>query len=294
MNTLRRPLYLLAVTSMVALLATGCDEERERRTSRNAEATISRSWPAGAIREVKVAETNGSISVEAAPVSEITLVANAHGDLEIRKGVENDGLFETKLEGDTLSIGRTRRHRRGFRIERLFNWKRERRIDYILRVPQKIDVALTTVNGKIVTRGVEGETRTATVNGAIDIETSGDRELSATTVNGRVHAKFMRSFHGARFKTVNGRVTAFLPQGASFNVDLSQVNGDFEAAFPLSINSNPGSRRVSGEVNGGEHELRIVTVNGDIELARLSEAPPAPSAPPAPPAVPALPDATQP
>ena len=131
---------------------------------------------------------------------------------------------------------------------------------------------MTTVNGKIETRGIEGETRAATVNGPIDVETSGDRAISATTVNGRVNVTFLRSFHGARFKTVNGRVTAFLPPAASFNVDLSQVNGDFEASFPLSINSNPGSRRVSGSVNGGEHELRIVTVNGDIELARLSEA----------------------
>jgi hypothetical protein len=27
---------------------------------------------------------------------------------------------------------------------------------------------------------------------------------------------------------------------------------------------------VSGEVNGGQHELKIVTVNGDVELARLN------------------------
>jgi len=44
------------------------------------------------------------------------------------------------------------------------------------------------------------------------------------------------------------------------------MNGDFEAAFPLNIHSHPGSRRVSGEVNGGRHDLRIVTVNGDINI----------------------------
>jgi DUF4097 and DUF4098 domain-containing protein YvlB len=89
-------------------------------------------------------------------------------------------------------------------------------------------------------------------------------------VNGRVRAKFVREFNGARFKTVNGSVKATLPQNASFNVNLSQVNGDFEASFPLSINSHPGSRRVSGEVNGGQHPLKITTVNGDVELARLN------------------------
>ena len=57
-------------------------------------------------------------------------------------------------------------------------------------------------------------------------------------------------------KTVNGGVTAALPPSASFTGDFSQVNGDFEAAFPLNIHSHPGSRRVSGEVNGGRYELQ--------------------------------------
>jgi len=52
----------------------------------------------------------------------------------------------------------------------------------------------------------------------------------------------------------------------SFSGDFSQVNGDVEAAFPLNIHSHPGSRRVSGEVNGGRYALRITTVNGDIKV----------------------------
>jgi len=61
-------------------------------------------------------------------------------------------------------------------------------------------------------------------------------------------------------------VTAVLPASASFSGDFSQVNGDVEAAFPLNIHSHPGSRRVSGEVNGGRYSLRITTVNGDIKV----------------------------
>ncbi|HKO02396.1 MAG TPA: hypothetical protein VJ032_11915 [Thermoanaerobaculia bacterium] len=65
---------------------------------------------------------------------------------------------------------------------------------------------------------------------------------------------------------MNGRVLAVLPPTASFLGDFSQVNGDFEAAFPLNIHSHPGSRRVSGDVNGGKYALRISTVNGDIKV----------------------------
>jgi DUF4097 and DUF4098 domain-containing protein YvlB len=271
MNRLNRSLYLLTIAT-VAMAAISCGRAEGRLSSRNrstdATVTITRNWPASAIRELRVFEVDGSISVEAAQTSDISLVATASGDLEIKKGAENDGLFETTLEGDTLRIGRKERNRERFHFPILFG-RNEKRIDYVLRVPPTVELEVMTVNGRISTRGVEGETQATTVNGKIDIETAGLNELRATTVNGQVKAKFTRDFQGARFKTVNGGVEAFFPNNASFAVDLSQVNGDFEAAFPLSIHSNPGSRRVSGEVNGGKHDLKIVTVNGDVELAKL-------------------------
>jgi hypothetical protein len=278
MNRLNRSLYLLPVAALTLAGTVGCDRA-EGRTSRHnghtssaATATITRTWPAAAVRKLRVFEVDGSISVDAAQTSEISLVATARGDLEIQKGVENDGLFETRMDGDTLRIGR-REERKGHAFKLDFDFllgRDEKRIDYVLHVPPTIALEVMTVNGRIVTRGVEGETQATTVNGKIDIESAGTNELTATTVNGPVRAKFTRDFTGARFKTVNGGVEAFFPQNASFAVDLSQVNGDFEASFPLSIHSNPGSRRVSGEVNGGRHDLKIVTVNGDVELAKLN------------------------
>jgi DUF4097 and DUF4098 domain-containing protein YvlB len=96
-----------------------------------------------------------------------------------------------------------------------------------------------------------------------------------------VQARFLDDFHGARLGTVNGRVVATLPTSASFLCDFTQINGDFEAAFPLNIHSHPGSRRVSGDVNGGRYALKISTVNGDIKIDNA--APPVPLAPPPPP-----------
>jgi hypothetical protein len=270
MNRTNRTLYLLAVAIPVVLGASACGRV-EGRISRGSDeqVVITHTWPAAAIHELRVFEIDGSVSVEASTTNEISLVATAKGDLEIKKGVENDGLFETSIEGDTLRIGRKDHHRRGFHIPIIFT-RNDMRIDYVLKVPPTVTLDVGTVNGRILTRGMSGETEVATVNGGIDVETAGTHELRATTVNGRVRAKFIDSFQGAHFKTVNGGVEATLPQSASFNVNLSQVNGDFEASFPLSIHSNPGSRRVSGDVNGGQYELKIVTVNGDVELARAA------------------------
>lgn len=267
MNRLSPRLYLPMLAATAIVLATGCDVHHERRASNARRATITRNWPATGIAEIKVFEVSGSITVEAAPGNEVSLLATAQGDLDVQKGVENDGLFQTELLGDTLRIGRKTEKRKGWG----FFWDTDDvEIDYVLKVPPSVALDVSTVNGRIATRGTDGATEASTVNGTIDIETSGTHELMASTVNGRVKAKFTKSFSGARFKSVNGGVLASLPKDASFTVNLSQVNGDFEASFPLSIHSNPGSRRVSGEVNGGQHELKIVTVNGDVELARLN------------------------
>lgn len=265
MNRRAHSLYLL-----LALAAAGCGQVEGRTGRDTGTVTINRTWPASQIHELEVFEIDGSVTVDAVATSEISLVAKASGDLEIKPGEENQGLFETTVDGQTLRIGRRESRRRGFDFDVLFG-RDDMEIDYVLRVPASVSLEVKTINGRITTKGVEGETMASTVNGPIDIETAGLKELSATTVNGRVRAKFVRQFNGARFKTVNGSVKATLPRDASFNVNLSQVNGDFEASFPLSIHSNPGSRRVSGEVNGGQHSLKITTVNGDVELARLND-----------------------
>jgi hypothetical protein len=270
MNRSRQALYLLPI-ALLGAVACGRAEGHDRaHVGKQQTVTIAHSWPAANVRQLRVFEIDGSVKVEAAETNEISLVAVAEGDLELDQSKPNQGLFETAVDGDTLKIGRREHHRKGFHFNFNLFGRNDRRINYALRVPRTVSLDLSTVNGRITTKGVDGETEVATVNGTIDVETGGTNELQATTVNGRVRARFTHSFQGARFKTVNGGVEATLPQSASFNVDLSQVNGDFEASFPLSIHSNPGSRRVSGEVNGGQHELKITTVNGDVQLARLN------------------------
>ena len=286
MNSRSRRLYLLLVPILLVSCAVG------KRTQE----TVTRRWPAAGITRVEIREVNGSLSVEAGNPAEITLVAEVEArGFEPKKDEENHGYFKTSISGHTLRIGRE--HKRVIVRIPLFN-RNDVTVNYSLHVPPAVALDLRTVNGRIATRGIDASTDAVTVNGPIDLETSGSGIVSAKTVNGRVVAKFLETFQGAKLKTVNGSVEAMLPSTASFVCDLSQVNGDFEASFPVSIYSHPGSRRVSGEVNGGQYSLKIVTVNGDIQLANtpVAAAAPArpvmPAKPPAPtPAVPSAPAA---
>ncbi len=280
MNSRNRVIYSLTALILIG----GCGTRLERRTTH-----VERRWPAGAIRHIEVREIDGAINIEAGSESEIAMDATVRSRLAPRRDQDNQGYFRTELNGDTLVIGRRDEHR-GFHF---FSFGNETRIDYDLRVPASVALDLRTVNGRIATHGVDGEMRAVTVNGRVNIDTPGSNEVEAHTVNGRIEARFGKTFQGATLKTVNGGVTAFLPLSASFAGDFSQVNGDIEAAFPLNIHSHPGSRRVSGEVNGGRYELRITTVNGDIKIDTATPvaplAPPTPPAPAAPPKAPASP-----
>jgi hypothetical protein len=270
-----RPSRVISSLIGAALLA-GCVPLEERT------AHFENKWPAAAINHLEVREVSGTISVEGNSPGEIILVATVHArGVRPNPKEEYQGYFRTALDGDTLSISTRNEH------DMHFHWGREVRVDYVLRVPPNVALELRTVNGRIATRGIAGETSASTVNGEVDIESTGSNEVTAKTVNGRVQAKFLTDFRGARLGTVNGRVTAILPASASFLGDFTQVNGDFEAAFPLNIHSHPGSRRVSGDVNGGRYALKITTVNGDIKIDNA--APPATTAPPVPPAPAATP-----
>ena len=246
MNSRGRKIY-----SLLALAMAGCYMGGERHVT-----TVAKSWPAGQIKRIEVREVDGTINVHGTATDKVLLNARIR-----TYGKAKDETLHAELDGDTLLIGR-REHRVHISF---FGWN-EPRIDYDISVPPDVELKLTTVNGEIATRNIAGETAATTVNGSLDLECDGTKEMIAKSVNGRIACRFKKDFQGATFKTVNGRVVAMLPPSASFYGDFSQVNGDFEAAFPLDIHSHPGNRRVSGEVNGGKYELKITTVNGSIDL----------------------------
>lgn len=278
MNTRLGTVYLLGAT----LLVSGCVAGERHRT------TVHRQWPAAAIERLEVHGVNGDLRVEASDSNQVTLVADIKARGISPTSAENRGYFDTVLDGKTLRIDQKKR-----KFRRAFPFGGAKlEIDYRLSVPRHLALDLTTVNGRIATRGTAGEANLKSVNGTIDSEVVSADEFEAQTVNGRIRATFLNEFRGARLRTVNGGVLAVLPTTASFTCDLSQVNGDFEASFPLSIHSHPGRRRVSGEVNGGRYELKITTVNGNVRVQHVEPPPPAeaplqvpaePEAPPAPP-----------
>jgi hypothetical protein len=191
--------YRIYLPALLAVLTYGC-VMGERHVE-----TITRSWPADGIKRVDVNGVDGSVDVTAGTGNEISLVAHIRSrDFQPDPKKENHGYFVTSLDSDTLTIGR--QHGVHIRSPFFFFNSHDVEINYELRVPPSVDLALTTVNGRVATRGTDGGIQATTVNGSLDVEASGTREVTLRSVNGPLEAHFTKDFQGARFKTVNGSV----------------------------------------------------------------------------------------
>jgi DUF4097 and DUF4098 domain-containing protein YvlB len=143
-------------------------------------------------------------------------------------------------------------------------------VHFTVRVPRGVGFAPKTVNGDVEAADLEGDVDAQTVNGSIQISTSGRAE--AQTVNGSIRARAGRAdwTGDAGFKTVNGSITLTLPPSAGAEVRAQTVNGEIETDFALTVTGRISRRHLSGTIGGGGRTLELETVNGSIQLRKSS------------------------
>lgn len=142
------------------------------------------------------------------------------------------------------------------------------KVEFTLRVPAGVRFAGQTVNGGIGIAGLSADVEARTVNGGVEVETSGLAQ--AETVNGGVTVRMGRAdWSGTtRFKTVNGGITVELPAGASAEVRAKTVNGGIETDFPLTVTGRIARHSLNGTIGSGGRTLELETVNGGIHLKK--------------------------
>jgi DUF4097 and DUF4098 domain-containing protein YvlB len=142
------------------------------------------------------------------------------------------------------------------------------KVEFTVRVPAGVRFAGQTVNGGIAVNGLSADVEARTVNGGIQIETSGLAQ--AETVNGGVNVQVGRAdWTGtARFRAVNGGVTVALPANASTEVHAKTVNGAIDTDFPLTVTGRIAQRSLNGTIGSGGRTLELETVNGGIALRK--------------------------
>jgi hypothetical protein len=142
------------------------------------------------------------------------------------------------------------------------------RVDFTVQVPAGIGLLARTVNGSIRAEGLQSDTEGTTVNGSVDVSTTGSAR--ATTVTGSINATMDRAVwpNGGKFTTVNGAVTVRLPPAVNADVRLSTVSGGIQSDFPVQVSTDPGPKHAEGILGAGGQRLDVTTVNGEISLLR--------------------------
>lgn len=143
------------------------------------------------------------------------------------------------------------------------------KVDFTVRVPAGVRFAGHTVNGNVQAEGIRADVRAATVNGNVDVATTGFAE--ASSVNGDITCRLGRSnFEGdVQFETVNGSVTVEMPEGLNADFRANTVNGSIDSDFPILVTGKVSRRSLRGTIGNGGPELRLSTVNGSILLRKL-------------------------
>ena len=218
--------------------------------------------PAGQIIEVK--GVNGGIHAESTPGGVVEIIAQKAGvasdpsevGVEV---VEHDGgvtvcaVYPTGAESP-CQPGQSSSLFSGSDVQ----------VEFIVRVPSGVRFVGRTVNGLVEAASLEADAEAHTVNGNIRLRTTGSAQ--AETINGSINAAVGRVAAPTTLSTVNGGITVEMAPETHAEVRARTVTGGITSNFPLVVHGRLANKHAHTRIGGGGPEVRIVTVNGSINL----------------------------
>ena len=228
--------------------------------------------PAGQAIEIK--GINGDITATAASGSEVEVIARKSG----RRSDPSSVTIEVVEHAGGVTIcamypnpsGRQQNECLLGARGRSNNQNNDVNVDFEVRVPRGVLFTGRTVNGGLRAEGITADVQASTVNGSVRVSTTGIAE--ATTVNGSIKVRMGRADwrNDLAFSTVNGGILLEVPGELNADVRAGTVNGSLASDWPMTITGRWSPRRMIGKIGAGGRELRLETVNGDIELRRVN------------------------
>ena len=123
------------------------------------------------------------------------------------------------------------------------------------------DLDLRQVSGSVTVRTDDGDVR---LDGVLTA-------LHARTDDGHVEIRAEAGSQMAEDWSVradDGGVALALPHGFAADLVVRTDNGDAEIEQPITVHGTVSRHRISGELNGGGHELRVESDDGRVSITR--------------------------
>ena len=223
-------------------------------------------------KHIEIKGINGEIRAEPASGNEVEVRANLHGRksdpktvtievVEHGEGVTICAVYPSKDEDEPNECrpgGRGKMNVKDNDVQ----------VDFAVMVPSGVNFIGRTVNGEVEALGLDGDVEVFTVNGGIDISTTGLAQGS--TVNGSITVSMDKADWNGKldFTTVNGSVTLDMPADLNCELSVSTVNGHISSDYAITVDGKFSPRHLNGTIGSGGRELVIKTVNGSVNIRR--------------------------
>jgi hypothetical protein len=237
-----------------------CRSERSNNSDRESVCDVRQFVVVAAGTMTVNAEPNGGIQVDGGPRGDILVQAKvvAQAESQARARQIGDAVKVTATPDNVSADGPTGLGRRE-------GWS----VSYRLAVPTVSRLSLTTTNGGITIRDVDGQVEFRTVNGGVKL-TNLAGDVKGRTSNGGVDVDLEGpgwKGEGLDVETSNGGVHLRIPEQYSAHLETGTVNGGLNIDFPLTVQGRV-DRQISADLGSGGAPIRVRTHNGGVKVSK--------------------------
>ncbi len=140
-------------------------------------------------------------------------------------------------------------------------------VNFKIFVPRKMDMDISSTNGKLEIKGCQGEIDLETTNGDINAEDMSGA-INCYTTNGSVKVMLDKVAEGQQmtYKTTNGSIRLYLPPDINADLEAKTTNGSIDCDLPIKVYDYKSRKKIYGEINEGGPTIVMRTTNGSIKI----------------------------
>lgn len=147
------------------------------------------------------------------------------------------------------------------------NWS----VSFIVMVPRRTDLTLSTQNGPLSVEDVAGLMDLQTQNGPLSLSGVGG-DVHASAQNGPLMVELLGTrWEGAGLdaRTQNGPADLRIPDNYNAKIEFGTVNGPMDVDFPMTVTiSGRVKDHIATTLGSGGPPIRVVTTNGPMTVRR--------------------------